>query len=650
MDHIKRLHNLLSGKKDESVKHSGYTYKPPGRPSRKRKKWLYIIGSLVLLSAVVVGILSRLPFSFQDAGRMIKLSVGRLTEAEQEEIAGNSTDARQVRQNNPVLRGTIYDRNMEEMSVSYQLFSLFVRPAEVSDRQEVAEKLALILGRDKKSILRHLRSMENVIELADDLEAVQVGELERLRQPGIYCVPAEVRYFPGHAVAGHLLGFMNEHVGLSGVEALYDSILQPGEFRHSNVPSIDFSGYDALGKTSTDVILTVDMELQKLLDQELDAYRMRKGAVSASALAMDPDTGRVLAMVSQPGFDPNYFWRADEQKESNTLFSPLFIRDLVRPMLVEAAAIYEAGADRNVLPVTVSVPDYGLTEDRLAEYQQQFGLERSVSYFLPVSLGQAMSSLEIIGKSGRLSTVQIGVGMATLLNSGHRVKPWLLNALYDHAEKRFFMHDAASNLRERLVSPAGGVNLRRKLLRDARYSGEDGFLFVNSGSALSNRNGMTVHHIQELLLAAAPKERPKVLLIFSINYGALYPEPPGPDSARSKEGLAEIGQRLLPILADYGETAERMTEAPLEKSAVNKRQYFFSRRLNTSDLKKKYEHAQPTMPQLIGLSLRKGLQQINLYNLKVRIRGSGRIVRQKPTAGEPLTATETCELTLEPFL
>ena len=53
------------------------------------------------------------------------------------------------------------------------------------------------------------------------------------------------------------------------------------------------------------------------------------------------------------------------------------------------------------------------------------------------------------------------------------------------------------------------------------------------------------------------------------------------------------------------------------------------------------------MPSLIGLTLRKGLQQINRSNIKVRIHGSGRIVKQKPAAGELLSETEICELTLE---
>ncbi len=549
--------------------------------------------------------------------------------------------------NRSILRGTIYDRNMEEMSVSYQLFSLFVHPAELTDRESLAEQLAIILADDKKIILRHLQSIESIVRIADDLEARQVVELEKLRQPGIYCTPIEVRYYPSHAWAGHLLGFINDKTGLSGVEALYDPILQPGEFRRSNVPSVNFSGYEALGKTSTDVVLTVDMELQKRLEQMLADYRKQKGAVSGSLTALDLNTGRVLAMVSQPSFDPNYFWQVDEQKENNAVFAPQFVPELIRPLLVKAAAIHEAGIEGHVLPLTLSIPDYGLTGEQLSKHLKKFGLERPVPYFLPVSLEQAVSTIKNIGKSDRLSNAQIAVGVASLLNSGYRVTPWFLNALYDHAEKHFFMRDSAANVRERILAPANGIKLRRELLLNSRYSTKDGFLFVNSSSTVSEYKEMSVYHLQDVLLAAVPTKMPSVLLTFSVDYGVLYPQPPGVDSGLDNERLANVGHHLLSILTDYAKSETTVMEPPKKKSAVNMSRYLFSRRLTTPDLQKKYEHVQPTMPQLIGLSLRKGLQQVNQYNLKVRIRGSGRIVSQKPAVGEPLSETETCELILE---
>jgi cell division protein FtsI (penicillin-binding protein 3) len=92
---------------------------------------------------------------------------------------------------------------------------------------------------------------------------------------------------------------------------------------------------------------------------------------------------------------------------------------------------------------------------------------------------------------------------------------------------------------------------------------------------------------------------------------------------------------------------ETFAEPSSEKNSANLRRYFLSRELSAAEVQENFVHAEPIMPSLIGLSLRKGLQQINRYNINVRIQGSGRIVDQIPAAGEPLTETEICELILE---
>ena len=126
----------------------------------------------------------------------------------------------------------------------------------------------------------------------------------------------------------------------------------------------------------------------------------------------------------------------------------------------------------------------------------------------------------------------------------------------------------------------------------------------------------------------------------------LAPRPPEVEN-RDLAGLLGLGRNLLPILVGYGGSVETFAEPSPEKNPGNLRRYFFSRKLSAAEVKENLVHAEPLMPSLIGLSLRKGLQQINRYNINVRIQGSGRIVGQIPAAGEPLTETEICELILE---
>ena len=92
---------------------------------------------------------------------------------------------------------------------------------------------------------------------------------------------------------------------------------------------------------------------------------------------------------------------------------------------------------------------------------------------------------------------------------------------------------------------------------------------------------------------------------------------------------------------------ETFTVPSPEKNPVNLRRYFFTRKLNAAEVKKNPAHTEPVMPSLVGFSLRKGLQQINRFNIEVRIQGTGRIVAQNPAPGAPLNETEICELILE---
>ena len=670
MEQLKHLFLLLFDKKRGSVaKKSGYTYRLPGRPLQKKRTGQTFLLLIVLLGITLLGMIFFLPFSLQDIGKLIKLPVSSLQGGHQTELEGESNRSSEHRsqdgssseqRKHPILRGTIYDRNMEEMSVSYRLFSLFVQPHELVNRDAAAEQLALILNMDKQHILQRLQYAEDSVELANDLEIRQVEELEQLHLSGVYSRPREIRYYPDHAVAGQILGFVSGHAGLSGVEALYDVVVEPGEFRQVNIPAVDFSGYDILGKTVSDVVLTVDMGLQKQLDVALDEYRQRKGASSGSAIAIKPDTGQIMAMVSQPGFDPNYFWQTEEQRAHDALFAPHYHQDLLRPLLVQAAALLENSMNP-VLPVTISIPDYGLPRQVLHDYWLKLGLRQPVPDFLPVSSSQhekfftsgtdtGTHTLEdVFSLSETLSPMQMIYGVATLLNSGYRVMPWLLHGVYDHHEKRFFLRDDNAFPRKRILPPVQGIWLRRELLQDSSFSQEEGFLFTHSVATTSQHNRLTVHHIQELLLTAAPQEKPEVLLLVTVDYGTLDPYPPEVEhrSLGGLGGLLGVGRNLLPLLKQHAGTEKDLTQPLPEKNAANLRRYFLSKKLSSAEVKESLVHTEPIMPSLIGLTLRKGLQQINRYNIKVRIQGSGRIVEQKPAAGELLNETENCELILE---
>ena len=278
-----------------------------------------------------------------------------------------------------VLRGTIYDRKFNELAVSYRLFSVSVEPGEVINLQKTAEALAPFIGRKAEVIQQRLRDLSGTVELADDLDEEQAAQIEALGIKGVSCKATEVRFYPGHTAASHVLGFMGDGVGLAGVEGKYDAVLQAGPFRSNNIPDIDFKGQASLGAGAADLILSLDLDLQRQLESRFRQYLASHDAAKGMGLLIEPGSGRILALVNQPSFNPNYFWKAKETSRVNRMYNHVLDKSLIRPILARAAAIEREGlSGPGLLPETVAAPDYGFTSDKLAAFEEQIQLYGSV--------------------------------------------------------------------------------------------------------------------------------------------------------------------------------------------------------------------------------------------------------------------------------
>ena len=163
--------SLFDKKKGTNAK-SGYTYIPPGRPLRKSGNGFCFVVSGVLFLIFCLWLSFFSPFSWQALLTGITRLPAGLSEGLSEAISrkGHQETVSAEQQDRPVLRGTIYDRNMKEMSVSYRLFSLLVQPADLPNREQAAEQLALILNREQQDILGRLQPADGIVELAGDLE------------------------------------------------------------------------------------------------------------------------------------------------------------------------------------------------------------------------------------------------------------------------------------------------------------------------------------------------------------------------------------------------------------------------------------------------------------------------------------------------
>jgi cell division protein FtsI (penicillin-binding protein 3) len=608
------------------------------RKKARNKKRLYAVILFVVLLAAAGVELYRLPPSLLDIGRLFRLAADKLS-AQSADIS--SAEA--------VLRGTIFDRNLNELAVSYQLYSLFIRPSEISDPQKVTSVLSRLTGLEEGELELRMRSGGSLVKIAENLEQQQASDINGLRLAGIYSKPTEERFYPEHEAAADLIGYTGEGTGLAGIEGNCDTILQHGDFRSSSVPEIDFKNSRVLGSSKLDIVLTLDLEIQKAIEHKLRDYLKTNGATRGLALVMNARTGAILAWVSRPSFNPNYFWQAPDTIESS-LFHEMIDSELYRNILIRAAAVRKNGElGGRLLPMTIAADNYGLQENEIRQYGEIFGLGEDFFCRLPVcteSIAQTDKDRSGIKEKGGISAQQFIIAAAGLLNGGWKVKPYVLDSIYDESQMRRYgrskEYDSAE--RRRIMSPSMGIMVRMNLPHEQKAAAKDLFLHTSSVVRIVQEGVLSRYVMQDMVIGAMPVKSPEIIILMVTRQDNLNPLPAG--LKHGSGDLADLGEKILPVAYKLA-VHEVQRDFPKGRDTSNYNQFLISRRIDFQEQNPAAGQNGPVMPLVTGLSLRKGLQRLNAYNLKVRVEGSGRIVNQQPESGKPLNGIGECTLILE---
>jgi len=230
-------------------------------------------------------------------------------------------------------RGQIEDRAGRVLATNRRQIVVFVTPNEIEKNPDVLPLLASLLNTPKQELEETIRkgkinAYDSVRVAVDvDIETATRIEEQRLSLPGVLISPEPIRYYPDGPLLGHLLGQMGEiapeelrerreegyrpgdFCGQLGLERAYDSSLRG--MNGGRLIEVDARGRMRREVDNTDPIpgstltLTLDKELQKVAYQELQA-QAAEGKPGA-AVALDPNTGAVLALASVPSYDPNQF-------------------------------------------------------------------------------------------------------------------------------------------------------------------------------------------------------------------------------------------------------------------------------------------------------------------------------------------------------
>src|SRR5471030_967366 len=247
-------------------------------------------------------------------------------------------------------RGLILDRNGVVLARNYSAFTLEITPSKLAttldETIDELSKLVLVELKDRKRFRKLLEESKSFgsIPLRTRLTDEEVARFsaQRFRFPGVDVQARLFRQYPLGETASHVIGFIGrvnraeakaiedtddaanykgtDHIGKEGLEKSYEKQLHGTTGYEEVEVSAGGRAMRTLSRTAavsgSNLILSVDIELQKVLEEAFGEWR-------GAAVAIDPETGDILAYVSKPGYDPNLFVDGIDQQSWNELNTSL---------------------------------------------------------------------------------------------------------------------------------------------------------------------------------------------------------------------------------------------------------------------------------------------------------------------------------------
>src|SRR6266699_490011 len=381
-------------------------------------------------------------------------------------------------------RGMILDANNEVLAHNIPVETVVADATLLSDVQATVDLLNAELEIPSQELAEKLNSDRRYIVIKREVPAARANALrEKLRAGnlrGIYFEHDATRIYPNGSMLCHVIGFTDfDHHGIQGVEASMDEYLhgQDGyrfiEHNRAGQEIVPYRGQERAPRDGYQIHLTVDLGLQNIVENEIDAAMQQYSPQKATIILMRPQTGEILAMANRPHFDLNLRSEAKAEQMKNRA-----IIDMMEPgstfKIVAAAAVlnerklrpdssifcenglwnfggaalhdHRAFGYLSVRDVLIKSSNIGaaklalsIGEQRFYEYIRRFGFGERTGIELPGEINglirppQSWSRISItripMGHEIGVTPLQMTVAMATIANGGKLITPLIVKSI-----------------------------------------------------------------------------------------------------------------------------------------------------------------------------------------------------------------------------
>jgi cell division protein FtsI (penicillin-binding protein 3) len=424
------------------------------------------------------------------------------------------------------LRGAIWDRNGHLLAVSLAGDSLCADPVQIDNPETLADALSNILPGTADDYSQKLRQTNRrFVWLQRGITPSQAAGVKQLNAPGLFFRKENMRFYPAGADLASVIGFTGiDDVGLEGLEAKYDIFL-------AGVPGEELIAYDALARpysyesiilsepqSGQNLHLTLDKTIQYIAVSELRKKMTSESAEWGSVVVMDVHTGAVLAMVSEPSFNPHRFSESASENRRNRAVSQLFEPGSTFKAITLSAALesktvslhetidcsqgrltigsYSFNDWKNlgfITPEDIIVYSSNVGTIKMAQktggdvlysMARDFGIGHNPNRDIPGSEAGYIQTPDIwnslataslsIGYGVAVTPIQMASVYATFANGGYRVRPHVIQNQSNHAPKRIISKqtaDIVSNILYQTIARGTAVNAMPELFSASGKTG-----------------------------------------------------------------------------------------------------------------------------------------------------------------------------------
>jgi cell division protein FtsI/penicillin-binding protein 2 len=401
-----------------------------------------------------------------------------------DEYAGLAAEKHVYRQAIFAERGAIFDANNEVLAHNTPVETVVADATHLNNRDALIPVLRDALEMPADELKEKLQGDRRYIVLKREVPAAAAMLLkEKLRAQnlrGIYFERDSTRVYPNGSMLCHVIGFTDfEHRGIQGVESSMEEYLhgQDGyrfiEHNRAGQELVLYRGQEHSPRNGSQVHLTVDLNLQNIVENEIDAAMREYRPQKATIILMRPQTGEILAMANRPAFDLNERSEAKPEQMKNRAIIDMMEPGSTFKIVSAAAALNErkvrpdttifcengiwnyggrplhdhrAYGELSVQDILVKSSNIGAAklaisvgDQKFYEYIRRFGFGERTGIELPGEISgvirppQSWSKISItripMGHEVGVTPLQMTLAMATIANGGKLVTPRIVKSI-----------------------------------------------------------------------------------------------------------------------------------------------------------------------------------------------------------------------------